>query len=201
MKKRLFILLFASLCLVACGKSKAQQSVDSYLENSRKAAFVDTLVQYCDVALKEVNIGVKYKLYEINTLYLIPAGNNKNYSCLQVESGGQSPYSDDWNYLYVGVTYDGKGYDYYVIGEDKAGHGVTFYDKFTIINGGEEKIYTESKVKTSGYDKLNNYYKGRVCIIFEIDGQNSFTQLFNLTNGEKLNKIVIIGAEDCSYKG
>ena len=118
-------------------------SVTSYIQNSRKSAYADTAVQYADAVIKEVNGGKQFRLYSTNTLYMIPVGHEKDKSCITLESGGQSPFSDAWRYAYVGVTYDGKGYSYYFIGEDAAGQGVNFIDKKTLTDDGTDYIYSE----------------------------------------------------------
>ena len=109
-------------------------SVTSYIQNSRKSAYVDTAVAYTDAVMKEVNAGKNLRLYSTNTLYMIPVGHDGTQSCVTLESGGQSPFDDKWRYAYVGVTYDGKGYNYYFMGEDNAGQGISFIDKKTLTD-------------------------------------------------------------------
>ena len=120
-------------------------SVTSYIQNSRKSAYADTAVQYADAVMKEVNGGKTLRLYSTSTLYLIPVGHDKDSSCVTLESGGQSPFDDTWRYAYVGVTYDGKGYNYYFIGEDGAGQGISFIDKKTLTDDGTDYIYSSYK--------------------------------------------------------
>ena len=76
---------------------------------------------------------------------MIPVGHDKDYSCVTLESGGQSPFDDEWRYAYVGVTYDGKGYSYYFMGEDGAGQGISFIDKKTLTDDGTDYIYSSYK--------------------------------------------------------
>lgn len=117
-------------------------SVTSYIQNSRKEAYTKTAVNYADAVIKEVNSGKNFRLYSTSTLYMIPVGHEKGKSCVTLESGGQSPFSDEWNYAFVGVTYDGKGYNYYFIGEDKAGQGISMIDKKTLTDDGTDYIYS-----------------------------------------------------------
>ena len=86
-------------------------SVTTYIQNSRKSAWVDTGVAYIKSTVNKVNEGGKLQFFKKGVLYLVPAGHDSNYSCVPVESGGQSPFSNTWNYAYVGVIYDGNGYD------------------------------------------------------------------------------------------
>ena len=124
-------------------------SVTSYIQNSRKSAYVDTAVGYMDAVMKEVNSSKDLRFYSTDTLYLVSVGHNKDHSCVSVESGGQSPFSDEWKYAFVGVTYDGKGYSYYFIAEDKAGQGISFIDKKELTDEGTDYIYSAHKSGTN----------------------------------------------------
>ena len=117
-------------------------SVTSYIQNSRKSAYVDTAVAYADAVMKEVNGGKNFRLYSTTTLYMIPVGHKEGTSCVTVESGGQSPFSEEWNYAFIGVTYNGKGYNYYFIGEDMAGQGISMIDKKELTDNGTDYIYS-----------------------------------------------------------
>lgn len=205
MKKKLLLIIICSIFLVACGISKEDDSVQSYLENSRKAAYIDTVVTYSDYILKEVNMGKTFRLYKTDTLYLIPVGNKSNYSCINPESNPESPYSDKWNYAYVGVIYYGKGYTYYIIAEDGAGNGLLFNDKKSVLDNDITLLYMDSsKIKSSGYDILYKQYNQiDDNTIYEESGQNSsdYKKLANIMNtkDDKYNRIIIIGSKDCKY--
>ena len=205
MKKKLLLIIICSIFLVACGIRKEDDSVQSYLENSRKAAYADTVVMFADYILRDVNMGKTFRLYKTDTLYLIPVGNDSSSSCINPESNGKSPYSDKWNYAYVGVTYNGKGYLYYLISEDGAGNGLLFYDKKSITEDGMTLLYRESsKIKSSGYDILYKQYNQiDDNTIYEESGQNStdYKKLANIMNTKdaKYNRIIIIGSKDCKY--
>ena len=134
-------------------------SVTSYIQNSRKSAYVDTSAAYVEAVRTKVNEGKEFRLFSTDTLYLIPVGDKNhdttdqtsaaagtaiNASCVSVESGGQSPFSDTWHYAYVGVTYDGKGYNYYYIGEDGANQGVPFMPFKVLTDEGVGLIYSST---------------------------------------------------------
>lgn len=130
-------------------------SVTTYIQNSRKSAYVDTSAAYVEAIRTKVNEGKDFQLFSTATLYLIPVGdrlrtdtttgeNPVAASCISVESGGQSPFSDKWNYAYVGVTYNGKGYSYYYIGEDGAGQGLSFMPFKVLTDEGTGLIYSSS---------------------------------------------------------
>ena len=146
-------------------------SVTSYIQNSRKSAYSDTAVQYADAVIKEVNGGKNFRLYSTTTLYMIPVGHEKDKSCVTLESGGQSPFSDQWNYAYIGVTYDGKGYNYYFIGEDMAGQGISFIDKKTLTDDGTDYIYSsyaQSLGKTeAGKENITSAFATKMHQLYE----------------------------------
>ena len=119
-------------------------SVTSYIQNSRKSAFTDSGLNYVKSGINLVNSGDKMRFYDTSTLYLIPAGHEEGKSCISLESGGQSPFSDTWAYAYVGVTYDGTGYTYYFIAEDGAGQGVPFLTQTDLQNLGADAVYSSS---------------------------------------------------------
>ena len=123
-------------------------SVTTYIQNSRKSAFVDTASAYIDAVRAKVNEGEDLKLFATKTLYLIPVGNT-SISCVSVESGGKSPFSDTWEYAYVGVVYNGKGYDYYFVGQDGAKQGIAFVSDDTLSKHGNDLIYSSTKESTT----------------------------------------------------
>jgi len=75
-------------------------SVTSYINNSRKSAYVDTAKEIISGARNKVNEG-KLEMYDTGTTYYIP------YDYIGTENGAKSPYGD-FVYAYVGVIYDGK---------------------------------------------------------------------------------------------
>ena len=148
MKKRyLLLLLLLSVCLVGCG-TKIEDGYDAkmnYIENSNKSSFVDLAIAYVKSVTTEVNLGYELKFYSTNTLYLVPVGDrfykSGGESCVMLDSSGKSPYSDGWNYAYVGVIYNGQGFNYFFIAEDKSGHGLSFMTYKELLDNGTNHIY------------------------------------------------------------
>ena len=91
-------------------------SVTSYINNSRKSAYVDTAKEIISGARNFVNEG-KLEMFDTETTYYIPA------SCISTENGQKSPYGE-FDKAYVLVTYNGQGYNYYWVSRDVAGIGV-----------------------------------------------------------------------------
>ena len=136
-------------------------SVTTYIQNSRKSAWVDTSVAYVKSTVNKVNEGGKLQFFTEKVLYMVPVGHEAANSCVSVESGGQSPFSDKWRYAYVGVVYNGKGYDYYFIGEDAAGQGIEFVSQKYLNDKGTDAMYSVTKVATgNGQKMLADAYSG-----------------------------------------
>ena len=116
-------------------------SVTSYINNSRKAAYVDTAKRIVDGAVILVNSG-GLDVYDTNTTYYIPG------QCINTETGGEtSPYGE-WKDRYVVVTYTGDGYDYYWASADvtKMGINLTYRDNLKIndVKAGIGSVETTS---------------------------------------------------------
>ena len=197
-------------------------SVTSYIQNSRKSAYVDTAVAYTDAVMKEVNAGKNFRLYSTDTLYMIPVGHKANTSCVTVESGGQSPFSEDWNYAFVGVTYNGKGYNYYFIGEDGAGQGISMLDKKELTDNGTDYIYSTHVATAAATAKstatmsdalasdLKGYYEGSANEVKTNDTESTAasdaekTVLINYVTGKETGKtisqILYISSSGCTQQ-
>ena len=93
-------------------------SVTSYINNSRKSAYVDTAKEIIAGARNFVNEG-NIEMYSTDTTYYI------DYKCIKTENAQKSPYGEFVDgETYVIVTYDGKGYNYYWVSRDTTGQGV-----------------------------------------------------------------------------
>ena len=188
-------------------------SVTTYIQNSRKSAFVDTASAYVDAVRNKTNEAAKIKLYATDTLYLIPVGHEKAKACISVETGGQSPFSDEWAFAYVGVTYDGEGYNYYFIGEDGAAQGLPFMDQKTLTDDGTEKLYSEvahnpnsginSTLKTlygttsdTEINGVKSNYKDASTELKELIGQGGTSYTGNSVSGK--TKVQVIYAGNCT---
>ena len=192
-------------------------SVTTYIQNSRKSAWVDSSVAYVKSTVNKVNEGGKLQFFTEHVLYLVPVGHEAGKSCVSVESGGQSPFSDTWRYAYVGVVYNGKGYDYYFIGEDGAGQGIKFTTQKDLNDKGTDEMYSVSEVKSgNGYEVLANNYKatgnatyssskdavnyGKLNAILKIDNVLvPATSSSVPTKGGYYDTIEVVGSGNCSY--
>ena len=130
-------------------------SVTSYIQSTRKNAYVSSASGYVDTIMKDANLGQDLKLYNSNVLYMVAVGDDATKSCVTLESGGQSPYSDEWKYAFVGITVSNNGYNYYFISEDGSGQGLPFISKKTLDDEGIDKLYSARSSSTTTDDLFN----------------------------------------------
>ena len=135
-------------------------SVTTYIQNSRKSAYVDTASAYIDAVRTKVNEAKDLKFFDTNTMYLVPVGHESGKTCVSTESGGKSPFSESWNYAFVGVVYKGDGYNYYFIGEDGATQGFELIDQNTLSKEGNDKLYSARRgtITTNAANNLKTAY-------------------------------------------
>ena len=96
-------------------------SVTSYINNSRKEAYIAIAKRYAKGAIPLVNHG-DIEILDPNTTYYIPN------TCVEIEGESTSPYGK-FKKAYILITYKDDSHDYYWISVDEAGVGVD-----TIIN-------------------------------------------------------------------
>ena len=153
-KKKGFTLieLLAVIIILGILMIIAIPSVTSYINSSRKSAYVDTAKEIVSGTRNIVNTG-KLGMYDTKTTYYIPA------SYISTENGLKSPYGE-FTQAYVGVVYDGKGYKYYWISTDDTGQGIDriiLSDKLVeddIVSDLKDSDI-EDKVKTTGIGGRN----------------------------------------------
>ena len=119
-KKKGFTLieLLAVIIILGILMIIAIPSVTSYINSSRKSAYVDTAKEIVAGTRNLVNEG-KLGMYGTDTTYYIPA------KYVNTENALKSPYGEFADKsAYIGVVYDGQGYKYYWISVDETGQGV-----------------------------------------------------------------------------
>ena len=119
-KKKGFTLieLLAVIIILGILMIIAIPSVTSYINDSRKNAYVDTAKEIVSGTRNIVNEG-SLGMYDTDTTFYIPA------KYVNTENSLKSPYGEfTETSAYVGVIYDGKGYKYYWISSDDTGQGI-----------------------------------------------------------------------------
>ena len=119
-------------------------SVTTYIQNSRKSAYIDTAREIISGTRTFVNQG-KVPMYDTNVTYYV------NYKCINTENASKSPYGEFVDgETFVVVTYNGSGFNYYWVSRDETGQGIK---TLTLLNDlDEEDIETNiasGEIKTN----------------------------------------------------
>ncbi len=117
-------------------------SVTEYISSSRKNAYVSTAQSYVSAVRTKVNQGEEFKFYDPDVFYLVQVGHEKEKSLVSLEKGGASPFNDEWDYAYVGVTYNGDGYSYYFMARDASGQGIDLISADDLSKQGGSLVVT-----------------------------------------------------------
>jgi len=170
------------------------------IHNKDASLFTDyrkLALTYQERARSVVNEGRNIQFYEEDTLLLIPMGTDETKSCILVEQGGKSPYSDKFKMVYVGLTYDNNYgyYEYFFTAVDGKGYGF----EMTRVSDLKKGInYVKSNL--DDYAKiLQKYYNSRESYIGEIYELKD-KDLSNIADDINVNKIIILSADKCEYK-
>ena len=125
-------------------------SVTSYINNSRKQTYVNSIKEMIKGATALVNSG-ELDIFDEGVTYYIPT------KAIPLESGGKSPYGGDIEPAYIAVTYDGEEYDYYFMGKDEEGMGIKIPASIDRLSSELiESELTDDDIKpTIGIDKRN----------------------------------------------
>ncbi len=163
-KKKLIALIIVSLIVILLivgiiitlliSKDNDKKEKKEKEELEKKENFVTVVNSFYETIKKEVASNEKLNFFEKSILYLVPVGSVSN--CDQER---KSPYSDKWNYAYIGVVDSSTGYEFYFIGEDSTGVGVTFD---LVKNIKKEKIYDNYKttnITEEASSLLKKYYE------------------------------------------
>lgn len=176
-KKKGFTLieLLAVIIILGILMIIAIPSVTSYINDSRKSAYINTAKDLITGTRNIINEG-KLKTFDLNVTYFIDG------SCIPLENAYKSPY-DDFEKAYVVVTYNGNGFDYYWTSVDKAGQGIKKITREDKLN--EDSIESDLKStdiltnigidgrkKSMLIDKSTNCQSGEAIDVFErINGE------------------------------
>ncbi len=217
MKKTIliFLIAIASITLVGCGSDSKESdekkadntnnSVNDYIENSRMSAFADTVIAYITSTRTRVNAAAEFNFYDSSILYMVPIGDDDSKSCVKTVVSGNPIFGDEWNYGYVGVVYDGKGYNYYYIGEDNATVGFTMASERELMNNHKDYLYKEystefgdKKITKEFAEKMKETYGKLVKVRnFTSDEKKAFANVLNDNN--KITKILYVDS-NCKYE-
>lgn len=163
-------------------------AVTKYIEGSRRSAYIDTAKQIISGARNMVNDG-KMDLYNTDVTYYVPI------SCIKSENDKKS-INGKFTLAYVGVVYDGKGFNYYWTSVDGEGEGIkelTSYDELDEddIESGIQLSDIDTSISIGGRSKTFVYNNdctevqendGHLVVSFDA-GEGEYS------NGSKVNKL------------
>ena len=126
-------------------------SVTTYINNSRKSAYVNTARELISGTRSLVNQG-NLRMYDTKSTYYIPS------SCIKTENETESPYGK-FAQAYIGVIYNGTGYNYYWVSVDETGQGIK---DITPVDSLDEKLIETDLNPGEIYEKtMNTGIEGR----------------------------------------
>jgi hypothetical protein len=115
-------------------------ALDNFADTAKKSEFVNASLSYMNSAITKIKDSGLDNLKNDTLIIFIPVGNDQDKSCVMLDSGGTSPFDDNWKMAYVAAVYnsDNDAYDYYFTGIDGANYGIKL--------SGEEKIKKEAEI-------------------------------------------------------
>ena len=144
-------------------------------------------------------MGAKLRLYSTKTIYFLPVGGKKD--CGVLESGGSSPFTNGWNYAFVGVTYVGTGYNYYYISEDDQTNGVPLLSIIELTEGDTSKIYNShinNVITDEISNKLKELYNTSENKTYTTDLPEDLKEILT-PEDEPIEKYIFISGNSCKY--
>ena len=186
-------------------------AVTSYIQDTKKSAFVDSAVAFMDDVRNKVNSQTNIDASDATVLYLIPAGNVEGSTCVKLESGGESPLASSWDYAYVGVTYnaDHSGYNYYFVGRDSGGNGLEFTSYKDVRANGAKDLFASNHTAKTYEATLKTLYASTSAAkdnkgYAEAGGEGvtawTGTGLDALATDAGRTKVVVLNASACTNK-
>ena len=183
MKRRGFTLieLLAVIIILGILMLIAIPSVTSYINNSRKETYVDTIKEVLRGATVLVNSG-DLEINDPDATYYIPV------SAISLENGeSKSPYGK-FEPAYIAVTYNDDDYDYYFVGRDESSMGIRNLTKDENI----DRNSIESGVDTISID-TGIGTRSKIVIMKEdgsgVDRTTTASKKINEANGVLIEKV------------
>ena len=191
-------------------EEKSKDAYEQYILNSYKSAYVDTLSALISATRTKVNEAYDFPFFSTDTLYMVPVGDKLfENSCVELSVDGKSPFSDEWNYAYVGVVYNGEGFIYFITAEDGKLNGIDFTYNKTFIDEGTNLMYIDGQGRNKKYSEfLKEQYQITENDEHEMTDYEKevFKDLYNnewinkeFPSVKNINKIIYISPKVCKY--
>ena len=198
----LLVSIFSSGCRVRLKEGYTITGGDSQLVDKTKSlGFINLASSFVDEVRIKANEGTKLGFFSTDIMYLVPVG-NENESCVNLKYNTASPFSDEWNYAFVAVSFTGSGYKYYFIGEDATGHGLELTLSSELDSIADEKIYSSydsTNIDKNISDNLKELYNiGSNAVYNDVRNTWMWNTLIDETN-PKNGVVVISKSAGCRY--
>jgi len=196
-KKIIFIIVGVIVGLIVLGLVGffilGLNSAKSSIDKDRQSAYVDVAQQYAKGAMNKMTVLGLDKITDDSLLIFMPVGHDGN-TCVQMESGGKSPYNATWKMAYVAAKYNSEtsSFDYYFGGYDGSDTGIRFTNVKELKDESVEK-------NLSGYTQtLQDLYSGSLNLkktdVSELEDDDLME--FAYTVGAK--NIVVLASSNCT---
>ena len=128
-------------------------------------------------------------------MLFIPAGNK--ITCVSDTVKG-SPFSKEWDYMYVGVYYNGEEYLYSVSSRDKEGYGYELITEYNLFTHDFNQL---GKVKEDYVKEFKDNYKEVIGgnKTYSVDDLSDSLKEFVKSNYKDVKTVVFIDPDECSY--
>ena len=195
--KMLFIILGAVVGLIVLGFViffiMGMSSAAGTIDKARQSAYVDTANQYAKGAMNKMMLLGLDKYTDDSLLIFMPVGHDGN-TCVQLESGGQSPYNATWKMAYVAFKYNSEtgNFDYYFGGYDGSDTGIKFADVKDLNDESVEKNlkgYTQS---------LQDLYSGSLSLKKTAVSELEDDDLMEFAYTVGAQNIVVLSRSNCT---
>ena len=188
----MFIVLF--LTYGCFSNENREDENNKYSEE--KEEYLNYISMYVNDVMVKIMDEIEYHYKETDTMLFIPVGTKITCASDHVLS---SPFSKSWQYIYVGVYYDGEEYFYSVASKDGEGYGMDLTTRKELLTYDYHKI---GIIKDDKIKEFVDLYKE------SIDGNKEYSisevskdlKKFVKANHSKVKKIVFIDPNECSYE-
>lgn len=170
---------------------------DNVIIKSKKNAYVEMAKTYMASVRNMVNEGRDIRFYTTNALLLLPVGDTTR--CGNLEAGGSSPFGKEWNYAYVGVVYDGKGYNYYFISEDNQIYGIPFTAFEKLVD--YQSVYKDHNgiITDEISSKLTELYNVSEDVTYDVESIGELKDILTTSDMSVDKYIFVSTTEGCTY--
>ncbi len=169
----------------------------SGVDKTRNTQYINTASSYVRSTTNLVAFGT-FKKLEGNTLYLVPVGVDSAKSCILLESGGRSPFSDSYKTAYVGFVISNGEYTYYFVAIDNANTGIKFIDAQS-LDGKNTNIVTKNLGNYAS--ELQKVYSNGYSRETSVDGKKYLKEpdndIIEMARKANVDNIKIFSINDC----